>query len=244
VNAVDRNGASVGERLRAERERRHVGLRELARRVNLSASLISQVELGRAMPSVSTLYAIVQELDISLDDLFVAAEDPEAGTGPESVAGAQEHEGPRTSAPGAPVAVIETEDLSGPPGPVIRAGDRPAMRLGSGVTWERMNQGTGDDVAFLHVVYAVGGASAPGGSLVRHGGREYGHVLEGRLGVTVGFETYELRPGDAVAFDSTTPHRLFNAGDAPARAVWFVVGDEERPLGGGRRPAAPSLPGG
>jgi mannose-6-phosphate isomerase-like protein (cupin superfamily) len=73
----------------------------------------------------------------------------------------------------------------------------------------------------------VGGASAPEQSLIRHGGREYGHLLEGRLGVTVGFETYELEPGDAISFDSTMPHRLFNAGDVPARAIWFVIGRQD-----------------
>ena len=60
----------VGPRLRVERERQRIGLRELARRVNVSASLISQVELGKATPSVGTLYAIVNELGMSLDELF------------------------------------------------------------------------------------------------------------------------------------------------------------------------------
>ena len=50
----DRDSNSVGRRLRKERERQGIGLRELARRVNVSASLISQVELGKATPSVGT----------------------------------------------------------------------------------------------------------------------------------------------------------------------------------------------
>jgi transcriptional regulator with XRE-family HTH domain len=41
--------------------------RELARRLGLSASMISQMESGLSKPSVGTLYAIVTELDISLD---------------------------------------------------------------------------------------------------------------------------------------------------------------------------------
>src|SRR5881397_400495 len=60
----------VGKRLREERERQRIGLRELSRRVGVSASMISQIELGRAAPSVATLYAIVNELNISLDELF------------------------------------------------------------------------------------------------------------------------------------------------------------------------------
>jgi mannose-6-phosphate isomerase-like protein (cupin superfamily) len=56
-------------------------------------------------------------------------------------------------------------------------------------------------------------------------GREYGLVLSGRLRVTIGFdEEHELGPGDSIAFDSTCPHRLENAGDVPVEAIWFVVG--------------------
>jgi len=62
----------LGGRLRAAREAQAIGVRALAKRVNVSASLISQVERGKVMPSVGTLYAIVRELDVSMDDLFAA----------------------------------------------------------------------------------------------------------------------------------------------------------------------------
>ena len=63
-------GSKVGSRLRAERERRGIGLRELARRVGVSPSLVSQIELDRVNPSVSTLYAIVTELGMTMSDVF------------------------------------------------------------------------------------------------------------------------------------------------------------------------------
>ena len=66
--------------------------------------------------------------------------------------------------------------------------------------------------------------TSPDGSLMRHNGRELGIVLNGQLGVKVGFEDTVLGPGDSIAFDSTIPHRLFNKGDVPVQAVWFVVG--------------------
>ena len=59
---------------------------------------------------------------------------------------------------------------------------------------------------------------------MRHHGREYGYVVSGTLGLQIGFQEHELHPGDSIAFDSTTPHRLFNKGDVPVHAVWFVVG--------------------
>jgi len=52
----------VGTRLRAYRERAGIGVRELARRVGVSPSMISQIETGKTQPSVSTLYAVVSEL--------------------------------------------------------------------------------------------------------------------------------------------------------------------------------------
>src|SRR3954452_17900564 len=62
--------AEVGERLRERRKELSISVRELARRVSVSPSLISQIENGKASPSVGTLYAIVTEMGLSLDALF------------------------------------------------------------------------------------------------------------------------------------------------------------------------------
>ena len=69
---LDRNfeASKVGSRLRTERERLGIGLRELARRVGVSPSLVSQIELDRVNPSVSTLYALVTELGMTMSDVF------------------------------------------------------------------------------------------------------------------------------------------------------------------------------
>jgi transcriptional regulator with XRE-family HTH domain len=208
----ERGPEAVGRRLRTERERQKIGLRELARRVNVSASLISQVELGRATPSVATLYAIVTELGISLDELFF---DPNAAR-------------PDPAGNGTAEPAVADDDASHPPAPgverVVREGERKGIQLDSGVRWERLTPSSDEEVEFLYVRYDVGGASCPADSLMRHYGKEYGHVLHGKLGVTVGFDEHELGPGDSISFDSTVPHRLFNAGDQPAEGLWFVVG--------------------
>ena len=60
----------IGEQLRARRHERGLSLRDLADRLGVSPSLISQIERGLANPSVSTLYALVAELDVSLDELL------------------------------------------------------------------------------------------------------------------------------------------------------------------------------
>jgi transcriptional regulator with XRE-family HTH domain len=191
----------IGTRLREERDRVGISQRELARRVGLSPSMISQIESGLSQPSVSTLYGIVTELGASLDDLF-------GGNGSSSEAGP---DGP-------------SDEASTHLGPMVRAEDRHVIDLDSGVRWERLTSHEHAHVDFLHVVYDVGGSSASDEKMMRHPGREYGVVLEGRLGVRLGFDEYALGPGDSIAFDSTQPHRLWNIGDVPAKGIWFVLG--------------------
>ena len=215
---------SIGMRIRRERERQRIGLRELARQVNVSASLISQVELGRASPSVGTLYAIVNALGISLDQLFFESGSSPAAAAPESDSDAPAGANVSPIRSARPREIHASQLAEDGRELVVRSGDRKGIQLSSGVRWERMTAATDHDVEFLYVTYDVGGASCPEDSLIRHAGREYGHVLTGRLGVTVGFDTHELEPGDSISFDSTTPHRLFNDGEEPVKGIWFVVG--------------------
>jgi transcriptional regulator with XRE-family HTH domain len=192
--------SSVGARLRERREQLGLSLRELARRLEVSPSLVSQIETGKIQPSVRTLYAIVSELGLSLDEVFVR------GDSAPSTAPSTPERAPRAGAP------------------VQRAAERQAIELESGVRWERLTAWNDEDIEFMEAIYEVGGASSPDGKLVRHAGREFGLVLSGTLGVTVGFEEHVLRPGDSISFESTIPHRLHNDGDEVVRAIWVTLG--------------------
>ncbi len=165
--------------------------------------MISQIESGQSKPSVSTLYAIVTELGVSVDEIFSRrngeVDEPKGDSDPLPYETAHQ-------------------------GPLVRRGDRPAIELDSRVRWERLTSHPHEDVDFLYVTYDVGGSSASDGMMIRHPGREFGVVLEGQLGILLGFDEYALEPGDSIAFDSTQPHRLWNLGDVPVRAIWFVVG--------------------
>ena len=187
--------AKIGGRLREEREKRGISLRELARRAGVSPSLVSQIELDRVNPSVSTLYSLVTELGMTMGEVFGDAE-PTLGT------------------------VVRTAD----DGLVERPETRRVINLASGVRWERLTPHSERDVEFLRVEYPVGAESCPADALVTHGGREYGYVTRGTLGVRVGFDEYELGPDDSIAFDSSSPHRLWTIGDEPAHAIWVVIG--------------------
>src|SRR5579863_8369448 len=67
-------GTGLGPRLRLAREERRVSVRELARRIGCSASLISQIERGVSVPSVGVLYSLAAELGSSLDHLLFGAD--------------------------------------------------------------------------------------------------------------------------------------------------------------------------
>src|SRR6476619_5920518 len=178
----------IGDRLRATRQERGLSLRELAERLGLSPSLISQVETGRARPSVSTLYAIANELDVSLDELLFNDAERAGRNG----------EPPLTVVPVEPLPMSATIVNAHP---VQHADDRKVIRLASGVVWERLTTDSVPGIDFLYVTYEVGGASSPEHEFQRHGGHEWGIVLEGTLSVTIGFDDYELGPGDAISID-------------------------------------------
>ena len=197
--------AKLGPRLRAIRLRQGVGLRQLARRLDLSPSSISQIETGKMRPSVRTLYALASEFGVTVDEVLF-------------------DEAFRSRGGGEPSAPDSIRAITEPGLAVQRAVERPAIALNSGVKWERLMFWADEDVEFLEATYAPGGASSPDDSFVRHNGHEFGYVLTGTLRVVVGFDEFILEPGDSITFPSSTPHRLSNEGAETARAVWVVRG--------------------
>ena len=195
----------LGPRLRAIRLRRGISLRELARRLDLSPSAISQIETGKMQPSVRTLYAFVSEFRVTVDEVLFDPSAPAADSASRSVS--------ESSAAAA-----------GPGLAVQRAVGRPAITLNSGVTWERLMFWADEDVEFIEATYEPGGASSPDDALARHNGHEFGYILSGTLRVVVGFDDFTLGPGDSISFPSSTPHRLSNEGSETVRAIWVVRG--------------------
>jgi quercetin dioxygenase-like cupin family protein len=99
-------------------------------------------------------------------------------------------------------------------------------------------------VEFMLVTYAPeSSSSAADGKFVSHAGHEFACLLRGSLIVEVGFDsqcdTYEIRAGDSLTFPAAMAHRLGNATDEPAVALWciFAVGqDRDAHRYGVRRP--------
>jgi transcriptional regulator with XRE-family HTH domain len=181
-----------------------LSLRAVAAAVGVSPSLLSQVETGKTNPSVSTLYALVDHLGVPLEDLVPSKPGPASAPSPEhlSFAGADD------------------------PSVIQRRENAPTIEMENGVTWERLAVGSFGLVDPLITTYAPGGSSSVEGRMMRHSGIEYGYIMEGELTLKLDFDTYLLRQGDSMCFDSLRPHLYINHTDTVTRGLWFVVGQD------------------
>ncbi|TXN29379.1 helix-turn-helix domain-containing protein [Lacisediminihabitans profunda] len=199
--------AEIGVRLREARLQRGMSLRSVAQSVGVSASLISQVETGKTQPSVSTLYALVNHLGVSMDDLMGVSTPHAAADAP-------------VSAPFGRSGAVEPA--------VQRGSENPVLEMENGVHWERLAVGEGGPADALLVSYDPGASSSIEGRLMRHSGVEYAYILEGEITLQLEFDTHLLRKGDSLQFDSVRPHLYSNNGDVVARGIWFVVGRRQQ----------------
>lgn len=213
---------AIGEKLRAIRQEREMSLRELADKAEISASMLSQIETGKVFPSVRSLYGIAAALAVSVDYFF-----PEQGNNLVAQESLVSNEVGDLTASEMRDAKLKggTESIEFPlhtqPSPIVHENSRPLIELKGGVTWSRLTALAESGAEFLEINYAPGAMS--GENMSHHEGREFGMILEGELVVELGFESYSLRAGDSIIFESTTPHRLANKGVGQMRAIWVVL---------------------
>ncbi len=190
--------AEIGARLREARLQRGLSLRSVAQSLGVSASLVSQVETGKTQPSVSTLYAMVNHLGVSMDELL--------GVG--------------SSAPTPPGVIPPIWGHSGPVLPAVqRAVENPVLEMENGVRWERLAVGEGGPGDAILVTYQPGASSSIEGKLMRHTGVEHAYILDGELTLQLEFDTHVLGPGDSLQFDSVRPHLFSN--QVPPMSAFF-----------------------
>jgi transcriptional regulator with XRE-family HTH domain len=203
----------IGRRVAALRIQRDVKVSQLARQIGVSPSLISQIERGQSRPSVSTLFALSEALDVAVDAFFrdeEPAQDAVAG----NAAAADESDAPADG----------NAELTHADRYLVRSGHRAVIDIEGGVRWERLTPTTLPGVEFLELVYEPRAESNR--TLYRHPGMEMVLLLSGRLDIFVGFERYELSPGDSIQFASSLPHRYVNPTDEVARGVTVILHEE------------------
>jgi transcriptional regulator with XRE-family HTH domain len=203
---------AIGRRLAQLRTQQGLNVSELARKIGVSPSAISQIERGQARPSVATLFSLSRALDVPADAFFSDAppEPPPSGPQPAKIPDEQP----------AAVGALHGED---PHRFVMRQAERPTLECSDGVVWQRLTSAALDGLEFLELVYAPHAESDS--EVYRHRGFEFIVLTAGRMRITVGFEDHELVPGDSIAFPSWIPHRYVNPGDEQARAFTVIIDD-------------------
>jgi len=221
---------NLGARLRDVRLQSGMSLREVARRLGVSPSFVSQMENGKSQPSVATLYSMAELLSVSIDELFQRSAPQSVGT---SVVDPLHTLDVPPATVGSVNGVISRSDFSSPAEAwnregtiervqVIKPADRPRLVMDSGVVWEQLASNNDRNLDFMEITYPAGTSSTNDGRMLRHPGMEYGYLLSGTLQITHGFETYLLHPGESMCLDPAIPHLLTNPGTVPARGIWVV----------------------
>ncbi len=174
----------LGERLRRLRSERGLSLRELADQSGLTASFISQVERGRASPSIASLARLAEVFEVNVAHFFEPA--------------------PRT-------------------GRFVARDQRRTIRLrGLGEVDEYVTADPSGRLQVAISTFEVDGMTAEA-PFVHESDEECVLVLEGRLEVTVGEDSYLLEPGDAVTYSPQVPHVARNTGSGPAKAIFVMT---------------------
>ncbi|PFG42597.1 XRE family transcriptional regulator [Isoptericola jiangsuensis] len=203
--------ARIGTRLRGLRTASGRSLASVAQELGISSSALSQIETGVMKPSVQRLVELVGVLGAPVSAIF---DDVGVAT-------------PRADPPG--------DDVEEPlPGVLVAHGDRsePA-HLGEGVTYRRLSPAPLRGVTLFESTYPPGSASSPAGEMLVHAGYDCGHVVSGELTFEFADGPVRLGPGGSLSFAASRPHRVVNASDAVAVAVWLTVEPGAADDGGG-----------
>lgn len=180
----------LGAKIRQIRtEEAGMTLEALAKRAEVSISLISQVERGRAEPSLTSLRRIAAALGVPLARLFLGGE--------EASAGESDRFGRRL---------------------VVRRQERKHLRVPeSDIVYELLVPDLNRKLEVLWGEVGPGATTPPAPS--QHSGEEVIVCLEGALTCIYDGDEFVLHAGDAISWDPSVPHRIENRGAKPVQMV-------------------------
>jgi transcriptional regulator with XRE-family HTH domain len=185
---------SPGERITELRKTYSVSRETLAERSGISLELIKSIEEGGFIPDLAPLVKISRALGVRLGTLL------------------DDH-----------------EEL----GPVIShsGSEREAVRFITGLSAEKSShdheglsfKALAADKNGRHMepfIVDIEGEADQKKST--HEGEEFIYVMEGRLNIEYGQDTFPLNAGDSIYYDSIVPHRVLSADKNPARIIAVI----------------------
>ncbi|MEE4542421.1 XRE family transcriptional regulator [Streptomyces sp. V4-01] len=184
----------LGRRLRMSRRRLGLTQDAVSGRTGLSKSFLSQVEAGRANPTLESLHRLAEAVETPLSVLL-------AGPGPGA--------GPAAGGPGSPAGPLGPGGGTRPPSALgLSTTYRPARDCGEWAAGEGRTYPLTAPGARRFETVLVEGTPAHHAFTTSHPGEELCHLLAGGLRADVDGERFVLAPGDSLHYDSASAHRL------------------------------------
>ena len=181
------------KRIKEIRQKRGISLRQLAQKTGLSAYYLSQVERGKANPSMATMKRITDALAMPLKALLTDTEDEEreAAERSERIKVVRADRRKALIYPGSTrSAALLTADLQGKLEVLLTVEDpEPEMPA----EW------------------------------YSHDGEEFVFVLEGQYEIIFKDVTYRLEEGDSISYPSRFHHKTRNPGGKTSKILWVVT---------------------
>lgn len=181
------------KKIKGLRRVKGIPLREMSQKTGLSEYYLSQVERGKANPSIGTIKKITDALAVPFMALLTDEDKgkEQVSKGFEGVRIVKAKKRKTLIYPGSlKRASLLTPDLRG--------------KLEVLFTVEEPEP-EGNDEWYSHE------------------GEEFGFILEGRYEVTVEDKVYILEQGDSICFPSHLPHKMRNPGDKPSKTIWVIT---------------------
>ena len=175
---------TIGLKLRGARKRSGFVIDDLAQKTGLSRAFISQIENGKASPSLDSIERLAAALNIPLSSLFLDEQ----------------------------FRALKT-----------RADDRVTIQLApetSSAKRKNIHLLTAPNRRLELVLMELPPDSQSGPPDEGHEGEEACYILEGKICIEVGQQSFELEVGDSLHWDATLRHRLTNIGIETARLIF------------------------
>ena len=190
---MSNNNSFVGSKIKGIRESKNLSLEEIAESSGLTTDQISSIESGQTMPSLGPLIKIVRALGVRL------------GT------------------------FVDDNDALGPV--VCRAEDRErdsSISFSNGATDARKHMEyhpLAQQKAGRHMepfIIDINPEENPDFQLSAHEGEEFIYVMQGEVEIVYGKETYLLKEGDSIFYDSIVKHHVHGAPGKSAKILAVV----------------------
>jgi len=102
---------------------------------------------------------------------------------------------------------------------VLRRGERRRLKIEEEELQLELLASDIHSIAMLPILLSDEAGSGSRRQMREHPGQEWALVTKGKMEVTVGDNTYVLKEGDTIYFDSGIPHKFVNAGKEPSEGI-------------------------